>query len=137
MKVAAQETPAENTPQDTPRNPAAQPPTPPRTDRLPNRRGWLSAVSWRVASGGSRIQALLADPEMLPLLAAEPRLLRLLRLLCAMLGVILHPAVAALDPLPPRPPRAPRPPRPKRWRPPSRRSDMLFMVRMGKPLVRY
>jgi len=61
----------------------------------------------------------------------------MLRPLCRMLGVALPAEV-----LPPRPEvepdTAPKPPRRRRrhlWRPPSRRSDMLFLLRMGTPLI--
>src|SRR5487761_2352890 len=45
---------------------------------------------------------------------------------------------AQSGPPPPSPDAAPKPPRRRRrrlWRPPSRRSDMLFLLRMGTPLI--
>jgi len=81
------------------------------------------------------LRHLLTDPELLALLHTSPQLVRMLRPLCWMLGVELPATV-----LPPRPePAEPKPPRRRRrrlWRPPSRRSDMLLLLRMGTPLIR-
>ena len=96
-------------------------------------------MSCGVAAAASQLRHLLTDPELLALLHTSPALVQMLRPLCWMLGVDLPATV-----LPPRPARAaphgePKPPRRRRrrlWRPPSRRSDMLLLVRMGTNLIR-
>ena len=119
----------------TRRRPALSPPRAPRPPRLPGNYGWLPGVSCGVAAGASQLRHLLTDPDMLALLLASPALVQMLRPLCWMLGVDLPAEV-----LPPRPaPAEPKPPRRRRrrlWRPPSRRSDMLLLLRMGTPLIR-
>jgi len=134
--------PAQETPPDTIQNtssgPAAAqpefPPRAPRPPRLPGNFGWLPGVSCGVAAGASQLRHVLTDPDMLALLLASPALVQMLRPPCWMLGVDLP-----VEVLPPRPPEAePKPPRRRRrrlWRPPSRRSDMLLLVRMGTPLI--
>ena len=113
--------------------PAARPPAPPLSQavRVPSRRRWLAGLSLNINCAGSQLQHMLYDPELGPLLAASPRLVALIRPLCRMLGVEFPHGI-----LPPRPPRAPRAPRPRRlrWRP-SRRCDLLRLVRMGTPLI--
>ena len=137
----AQDTP-QGTSQDTPSAtaaPAESPPRAPRAPRLPSNFGWLPGVSSGVAAAASQLRHLLTDPELLALLHTSPQLVRMMRPLCWMLGVTLPATV-----LPPRPARVeadgePKPPRRRRrrlWRPPSRRSDMLLLVRMGTPLIR-
>ena len=95
-------------------------------------------MSCGVAAAASQLRHLLTDPELLAVLHTSPALVQMLRPLCWMLGVDLPATV-----LPPRPARAgdgePKPPRRRRrrlWRPPSRRSDMLALVRMGTNLIR-
>ena len=99
--------------------------------RVPSRRRWLAGLSLNINCAGSQLQHMLYDPELGSLLAASPRLVALIRPLCRMLGVEFPHGI-----LPPRPPRAPRAPRPRRlrWRP-SRRCDLLRLVRMGTPLI--
>lgn len=65
---------------------------------LPRRFGWLiSLVPYEAAGFASQLRHLLADPEMAALLAASPRMIRLLRPLCRMLGVELTvPAIPAV-----------------------------------------
>ena len=55
--------------------------------RLPGGFGWLIRLSPAAACHGGQLQRLLADPEMAALLAASPRMGRLLRPLCRMLAV--------------------------------------------------
>jgi hypothetical protein len=118
------------TPQDPPK-PAARRRALPLSHalRVPSRRAWLAGLSLNVNCAGSQLQHLMYDPELAALLAASPRLVALLRPLCRMLGVEFPHGI-----LPPRPPRAPRKPRRRRWHPP-RRADLLFLLRMGKPLI--
>ena len=99
--------------------------------RVPSRSKWLTGLSLNVNCAGSQLQHLMYDPELGSLLAASPRLVALIRPLCRMLAVEFPHGI-----LPPRPPRAPRQPRPRRrrWRP-SRRCDLLRLVRMGTPLI--
>jgi hypothetical protein len=54
---------------------------------LPRRFGWLLAVPCQAACFGEGVRQLLAEPEMLALMAASPRLVRRLRSLCWMLAV--------------------------------------------------
>ena len=49
--------------------------------------GWLVRLMPGTAASRSQLEALLRDPEMAALLAADPRLGRILRPLCWMLGV--------------------------------------------------
>ena len=127
-----QDTP-QGTPQGAPQTVAGsvaapRPASPPRAPRLPGHAGWLAGLSAGTAVVASQLRFLLADPEVLALLRASPALVQMLRPLCRMLGVALPTEV-----LPPSPPRAPRKPRRRRWRVP-RRGDLLFLLRMGKPI---
>jgi len=118
--------------------PEPAPPRAPRPPRLPGNSGWLLGMSSATAIAGSQLAHLLTDPEVLALLRASPHLVKMLRPLCRMLGVTL-PAEFRPPPPPPDPEAEPKPPRRRRrrlWRPPSRRSDMLSLARMGTPLVK-
>ena len=139
--------PAPESPQAPPRDPypwqnplpkwarpaAARRAAPPLSQavRVPSRAKWLAGLSLNVNCAGSQLQHLMYDRELGALLAASPRLVALIRPLCRMLAVEFPHGI-----LPPRPPRAPRQPRPRRrrWRP-SRRCDLLRLVRMGTPLI--
>jgi hypothetical protein len=91
---------------------AARPPRPPRPGRagshrrapaLPTGRGWLvRALGYEVAGCASQLEALLAEPEAVELLAQAPTAGRILR---PILGMITLTAI----PRKPRPPRAPKP----------------------------
>lgn len=84
----------------------AQPAPPRRT--LPRNAGWLARMAPETVPSGIEFAYLLAQPEMTELLAAAPRLWRLLRPLCRMFGITPHDA-------PPPSPRAPAvPPDPAR-----------------------
>ena len=96
--------------------------------RVPRRRAWMIGISLDINCAHGRLERLLHDPELAALLAASPRLVALLRPLCRMLCVNFPPGVP-----PPPPPRKPRAKRRRRWHPP-RRCDLLFLLRMGKPL---
>ena len=125
--------PAAAAPQDPGQTPAKPAPRRhalplPQAVRLPSRRAWLVGLNININCAGGRLQDKMNDPEMVALLAASPRLVALLRPLCRMLGVEFAQGI-----LPPRPPRAPRQPRRRRWRVP-RRGDLLFLLRMGKPI---
>ena len=63
--------------------------------RLPGGFGWLIRLSPAAACHGGQLQRLLADPEMAALLAATPRMGRLLRPLCRMLAVEPPPGLFA------------------------------------------
>ena len=56
---------------------------------LPRRRGWLLAPVPEATAAASQLCAFLAEPETRALLAAEPRLGRILRPLCRTLGILL------------------------------------------------
>ena len=134
-QVAAQVPPQDPDPWHNPlpkwaRPAAARRAAPPLSQavRVPSRAKWLTGLSLNVNCAGSQLQHLMYDPELASLLAASPRLVALLRPLCRMLAVEFPHGI-----LPPRPPRAPRPRR-LRWRP-SRRCDLLRLVRMGTPLI--
>ena len=147
---------AADAPRKPRRDPAERPMRPSDSPlRLPGRFAWLAVMHIRAVAAGSRLQHLLSDPETQALLAASPRMRKLLHPLCHMLGIKLPPiprsprvtnpdadpaavatADAATDADPESPP--PRPPRRRRrrlWRPPSRRSDMMTLLRMGTPLI--
>ncbi len=99
-----------------PRAPRPARPRPP--DPLPRGKAWLIRLVPEAAGGASQLQHLLADAEMVALIAAAPQAGRILRPLCRMLG-LRPPAVLALPPRPPRPPAAP-PPAPHPPAPPRR-----------------
>ena len=63
--------------------------------RLPGGFGWLIRLSPAAACHGGQLERLLADPEMAALLAATPRMGRLLRPLCRMLAVEPPPGLLA------------------------------------------
>ena len=63
--------------------------------RLPGGFGWLIRLSPAAACHGGQLQRLLADPEMAALLAATPRMGRVLRPLCRMLAVKPPPGLLA------------------------------------------
>jgi hypothetical protein len=98
---------------------AARPSRPPRPGRaaprprppaLPTGRGWLvRALGYEVAGCASQLEALLAEPEAVELLAQAPTAGRILR---PILGMITLTAV-------PRKPRAPRAPKPRPVPPPG------------------
>jgi len=86
--------------------------------RLPQGRGWLvKALGWEAVAYGSQLQTLLAEPEMVALLAAVPAVGRVLRPLGRMLGVMVGPAVVLAARV--RKPRVPKPrvKREKPWSP--------------------
>ena len=127
--ATAPQGPAQNPPEESPKPAVRRHALPlPQAVRVPGRRAWLVGLSPNVNCAAGRLQHMMNDPEMVTLLAASPRLVALLRPLCRMLGVEFPPGI-----LPPPPPRAPRKPRPRRWRVP-RRGDLLFLLRMGKPI---
>jgi hypothetical protein len=105
-------------PPDAPQDPLPRAPRKPSP--LPRGKAWLVAlVGYQAAGCGSQLQHLIADPGMQALLAATPRMGRLLRPLCRMLAAQVAPDL--LPPPPPRPrpvkpPRPPAPPRPPRVR---------------------
>jgi hypothetical protein len=100
-----------------PRKPAEQ--KHPRTKNpLPQGVAWLLKLVPETAASASQLRLLLADPEMVALLAAAPAPLRTpIRSLCRMLGLD-PPAILALPPdtRPKRPPKE-RKPRPRREKP--------------------
>ncbi len=124
--------PFRNTLQDAPWRAAARPASPPRAPRLPGHAGCLAGLSGAAAVAAAQLHSLLADPDALTLLRASPALVQMLRPLCRMLGIalpadVLPPPPAATEPKPPRRRR-------RRWHPP-RRGDLLFLLRMGTPLI--
>jgi hypothetical protein len=82
-----------------PGSPARRPAVPPQP-RLPGGFGWLLRLvpGYQTNAYPGYLEQLLADPEMVALLAQSPQAGRLLRRLCQMLGVELPPALR----LPPR-----------------------------------
>ena len=97
-----------------------------RPMRLPGQFGWLVKIfGWHVTGFGSQLRHLLADPEMVALLAASPRAVRTLKPLCRMLMVELPNSPAPVTPKPTSPtggggpvrPVRRRPPRPRAWTP--------------------
>ena len=78
---------------DTAPRPAPQAARPPRRKPvMPCGARWLLRLIPGAAASLSQLETLLRDPEMEALLAADPRMGRLLRALCWMLGV--HPSLA-------------------------------------------
>ena len=96
-------------PRTTPRKPPSKP-----RQRLPSRFAWLCALVppeptlFGVAGYGTQIAHMIrTDPEMQALIAATPRMARLLRPLLRALGVEDAPGVLP----PPKPPRPAKPPK--------------------------
>ena len=89
----------------TPRKPSPRPPRPrrprPSPPRLPGGKAWLARLMQQDgAAAASQLRYLLAEPDMAALAAADPRMGRLLRPLCHMLGVAPPPAIAQPRPVP-------------------------------------
>ncbi|BAJ81674.1 hypothetical protein ACMV_23270 [Acidiphilium multivorum AIU301] len=93
---------AAGAPPPRPRKPPARPARARSAPDLPRRRGWLLAPVPEATAAASQLRAFLAEPETRALIAAEPRLGRILRPLCRTLGILL-PAPQSC----PRRPRAP------------------------------
>ena len=109
---------------------------------MPHGAGWLVRLMPGTAASRSQLEALLRDPEMAALLAADPRLRHILRPLCRMLGV--HRSLMPPPRKRPKPPSpepspaepgtaaaAPRQPRPQRTRINLRGRGVMFRMRMG------
>ncbi len=106
-----------------PRKPPAEgvekPPRKPR-ERPPLRmsgHGWISYRAIKAVTAGTRLQALLDDPELKALIGLDARFAATLRPLLAALGAVANPGQ-----LPPPPPRVrpPRPAKPPREKPPRK-----------------
>ena len=84
------------TPPPRPRRPRAPRPGRPKPPlSLPRGRSWLiRLVRQEAAAAGSQLRYLLAEPDMRALVAADPRMGRLLRPLCHALGVTPPPEIA-------------------------------------------
>ena len=96
-------------PDPPPRATAPHPaPSPRRPTAMAHDAGWLVRLMPGTAASRSQLEALLRDPEMAALLAADPRLGRILRPLCWMLGV--HRSLAPPARRRRKPPAAERPP---------------------------
>ncbi len=85
------------------RAPGASQVAPPASLKLPRSFAWLLVlVPYHAAGYASQLRYLLADPEMAAMLAATPRLGKLLRPLCRMLGIeaeLLVPVVPVVVPV--------------------------------------
>jgi hypothetical protein len=62
--------------------------------RLPTRKAWLIRTVQETAVYSGRIEHLLADPDMMALLATSPAACKIMRQFCHMLGMDLVPALA-------------------------------------------
>ena len=69
--------------------------TPSPGPRLPQGAGWLTWLAPEARSYGSQLRHLLADPDMVAFLDADPRVGRILRPLCHALGIRRSPDVPA------------------------------------------
>ena len=105
--------------------------------RLPRGQAWLVKLMQPTVVGFGQLRALLAEPEVVALLAARPNLLRILAPLYNAMAYPPEPRIG--PPRRPRPapanpaPKPPRKPRKRKFRF-SRREDLLFRLRMGKPI---
>ena len=156
--------PRENVPRG-PRAPVAQPAAPrvpPEGPQLPRGQAWLVKMMQPSIAAFSQLKALLREPEVVALLAARPNLLRILGPLYNSMAYPPEPRMGvprrrkpAPDPANPdaagtdasgtgatgtgatgtqaKPPRKPR----KRKFRFSRREDLLFRLRMGKPIPEF
>ena len=66
---------------------------------LPRRFGWVPRI-WETHAYAAQLTNLLADPEMVAIIEADPRFGRLLRPLCRMLGIRLPPCLQLPKPAP-------------------------------------
>jgi hypothetical protein len=103
--------------------PAEGAPKPPRRQREKplirmSGAGWIVRRAQRAVVAGSRLKAMLDDPEMIRLLGLDPRFGAMLRPLCVALSA--HPDPGQLPPAPPRAPRARREAKPKPPKPPRK-----------------
>jgi hypothetical protein len=62
--------------------------------RLPTRKAWLIRMVQETTGYGARIEHLLADPDMIALLAVSPEAGKIMRQFCHMLGFEPGPALA-------------------------------------------
>lgn len=79
----------------------AEPATPPdttRTPALPRRLGWLPGLVPEILGFAGNLRLMLAEPEMEALIAADPRVGRILRPLCHLLGFNPPPTPAPRHP---------------------------------------
>ena len=151
--------PRENVPRG-PRAPAAQPaaprarPVPPQGPaegpRLPRGQAWLVKRMQPSIAAFSQLKALLREPEMVALLAARPNLVRILGPLYNAMAYPPEPRMGVPRRRKPDPANAdaagadadgaqakpPRKPRKRKFRF-SRREDLLFRLRMGKPISEF
>ena len=100
LNLAARIEAGTNTPPKSRRRRAPRPQRPPPPLRLPRGKAWLIRLArLESAAAASQLRHLLAQPDMQALAAADPRMGRLLRPLCHMLGVAPTPEIAAPRPV--------------------------------------
>ena len=100
LNLAARIEAGTNTPPKSRRRRAPRPQRPPPPLRLPRGKAWLIRLArLESAAAASQLRTLLAQPDMQALAAADPRMGRLLRPLCHMLGVAPTPEIAAPRPV--------------------------------------
>ena len=115
--------------------------------RLPRGQAWLVKMMQPTIGALSQLKALLAAPEVVALLAARPNLLRILAPLYNAMAYPPEPRIGARrrkpEPDPANPDatgtdaaKPPRKPRRRKFRF-SRREDLLFRLRMGKPISEF
>ena len=151
--------PRENVPRG-PRAPVAQPAAPrapPEGPQLPRGQAWLVKMMQPSIAAFSQLKALLREPEVVALLAAQPNLLRVLGPLHNSMAHPPEPRMGVPRRRKPAPDPAnldatgtdasgtgatgtqakpPRKPRKRKFRF-SRREDLLFRLRMGKPISEF
>ena len=146
--------PRENVPRG-PRAPVAQPAAPrvpPEGPQLPRGQAWLVKMMQPSIAAFSQLKALLREPEVVALLAARPNLLRILGPLYNSMAYPPEPRMGVPRRRKPEPDPAnpdatgtgatgtqakpPRNPRKRKFRF-SRREDLLFRLRMGKPISEF
>ena len=95
VSLAARIEAGTNTPARPRRQRAPRPHRPPPPLRLPRGKAWLvRLMRMEAAAAGSQLRHLLNEPDMQALAAADPRMGRLLRPLCHILGVTPTPEIA-------------------------------------------
>ena len=110
-------------------------PRPRSKNPLPRGVAWLIKLVPEAAAHASRLRSLLADPEMLALLAAAPAPMRRpLRSLCHMLGVEPPPMLAPLPRARPQTP-APKIARPRAPRRPEKPEKVRYVFGLRYPSV--
>ncbi len=101
-RIIARFTRAATTPPAPPRSRAKRPARPHQPDPLPRHYAWLRTLVQETGGGASQLEFFLNQPDITALIAADPRLGRILRPLCHMLGIRRDQVPSLYPPIPPK-----------------------------------